>query len=325
MLYVNTGRAPARPVAAGPHAVGELADAIWIDLLRPDDAERSLVERATGLRVPAAAEIAEIESSSRLGSENGVLFLSTPMAFLDADGVSRVGALGFVLSDRMLLTVRYDEMPVVELFEGRLAVQPVPPSSAGAFVGLLEAIVDRLADVLEHVGADLDTLSRRVFRPEKAGRNAAKEDAKLRATLREVGRAGERLSNLRSSLLGVQRIASYARQVAAWLPAEAQPRLQVLHGDTASLAEFDAQLSNKVQFLLDATLGFINIEQNNGIKVLTVVSVVGVPPTLIASIYGMNFKWIPELQWEYGYFYGLAVIVLSGVLPLVWFKKRGWI
>ena len=324
MIRVNTAHAPARTVAASPHGGADLAGAAWIDLLRPDDAERSMVERATGLRVPAEAEIAEIESSSRLGTENGVLYLSTPVAYLDADGVSRVGPLGFVVSEQVLLTVRFNDVPVFGTFEERFAGM-AGSGSKDAFLGLLEAMVDRLADVLEHVSADLDTISHRVFRPEPTGASSARTDAKLQATLRKVGREGERLSNIRASLLGVQRIASYAQGGASWLASGSEARLQVLRGDVASLADFDSQLSSKVQFLLDATLGFINIEQNNGIKVLTVVSVVGVPPTLVASIYGMNFKWIPELQWEYGYFYGLAVIVLSGIVPLVWFKKRGWI
>ncbi len=95
--------------------------------------------------------------------------------------------------------------------------------------------------------------------------------------------------------------------------------------DLASLTEYDSQMTNKVQFLLDATLGFINIEQNSSIKVLTVISLVGVPPTLIASIYGMNFANMPELHWAHGYAYGLSMIALSAVLPLVWFKWRGWI
>jgi len=134
------------------------------------------------------------------------------------------------------------------------------------------------------------------------------------------------LSNIRDSLLGVNRVLGYAAEVAdAWIPADLKPRFKTLRQDIASLSDYDVQLANKVQFLLDATLGFINIEQSNGIKVLTVVSVVGVPPTLLASIYGMNFKWIPELQWQYGYFYGLAVIVLSGVVPFWWFKRKGWI
>jgi magnesium transporter len=144
--------------------------------------------------------------------------------------------------------------------------------------------------------------------------------------LRSIGRAGDRLSNLRDSLLGIQRIVLYATQHAAgFMPAEDRQRLKTVRQDVTSLTDYDGQLANKVQFLLDATLGFINIEQNNSIKILTVVSVVGVPPTLVASIYGMNFKTMPELDWAWGYPYGLTMIVLTAVIPLIWFKRKGWI
>ena len=326
MLQANTGHSPRHAVHPEPHAAPELTGAVWIDLLRPDDAERSLAERATGLRVPVLADLSEIETSSRLSTENGAIYLSTPMTYLDSDGVSRIAPLGFVLSDKFLMTIRFADMPVFDLFADRFAQGSGggAPCSVAAFMGLLEAIVDRLADVLETVGGNLDNISRRVFRPETG--NAAKIDAQLRATLRSIGRAGERLSNIRDSLLGVQRIVLYtAENASSWVPADQKHRVKTLRQDITSLSDHDTQLQNKVQFLLDATLGFINIEQSNGIKVLTVVSVVGVPPTLVASIYGMNFKWIPELQWEYGYFYGLVVIVMSGLLPLLWFKKKGWI
>ena len=331
MLLANTGRAPRVAVPAEPHASDELSETMWIDLLRPSDAERSLAERATGMRVPALADLSEIESSSRLNVEGGVLFLSTPMTYLDKDGASRIAPLGFVLSDKHLITVRFAEMPVFDIyanrFQNRGNLERAKVSSTAAFLGLLEAIVDRLADVLEQVGAKLDGISRRVFRPEKEGAaNASKVDAQLRAMLRAIGQAGERLSNIRDSLLGVQRIVTYsAENAAAWISSDSKHRVKTLRQDTASLSDYVTQLQNKVNFLLDATLGFINIEQSNGIKVLTVVSVVGVPPTLVASIYGMNFKWIPELDWHYGYFYGLAMIVLSGLLPFLWFKKRGWV
>lgn len=299
-----------------------LASATWIDLVDPDDAEQAVVQAATHLRVPTRADIAEVETSSRLATEHGTLYLSTPMAFLGTDHISHAGPLGIVLSETTLLTLRFDDMPALETFATHLATVPAA-TAPEAFTILLEDIVDRLADVLEHVGTTLDTISQRVFRPE-TGATPARANTQLRATLREIGRAGSRLSNIRASLLGVQRIAAYARDTAPFLAPHA-PRLQILKADAASLAEYDTQLSSKVQFLLDATLGFISIEQNNGIKVLTVVSVVGVPPTLIASIYGMNFKAMPELQWDYGYAYALTLIVASALLPLVWFKKRGWI
>ena len=325
MLYINTGHAPRRLLQ--PHSEPPGPGAIWIDLLNPTDEERSAAERLTGLRVPAQADLAEIESSSRLSTEGRALYLSTPMTYRSAEGVSLTAPLGFVLSPDHLLTVRFADLPVFDRFAERFTTYNRDPCSISAFLGLLEATVDRLADVLEHVGADLDSISRRVFRPERNGKpNAARMDMQLRATLRGVGNAGERVSNIRDSLLGVSRIAQYTREVASdWVPADLQPRFKTLRQDVASLSDYDVQLTNKVQFLLDATLGFINIEQNNGIKILTVVSVVGVPPTLMASIYGMNFKVMPELQWQYGYAYGLTVIVLSAILPLLWFKHRGWI
>ena len=325
MLYINTGHAPRRTLQ--PHSEPSGRGAVWIDLLNPTDEERSAAERLTGMRVPAQADLAEIESSSRLASEDKVLYLSTPMTYRSTEGLSLTAPLGFVLSPEHLMTIRFADLPVFDQFAERFTESSGEPCSISAFVGLLEAIVDRLADVLEHVGADLDVISRRVFRPEHNGKpNAARVDLQLRATLRGVGNAGERVSNIRDSLLGVSRIAQYTNEVAShWMPEDLRPRFKTLRRDITSLSDYDIQLTNKVQFLLDATLGFINIEQNNGIKVLTVVSVVGVPPTLMASIYGMNFKHMPELDWHYGYAYGLTVIVLSAILPLLWFKRRGWI
>ena len=325
MLYINTGHAPRRALQA--HSEPPSPGAIWIDLLNPTDEERSAAERLTGLRVPAQAELAEVESSSRLATEGRTLYLSMSMAYRSAEGVPMTAPLGFVLSPDHLMTVRSAVLPAFEQFAERFMGGPREPCSVSAFLGLLEATVDRLADVLELVGADLDAISRRVFRPEHGGMpKRARMDLQLRATLRGVGNAGERVSNIRDSLLGVNRIVQYTDEVAGgWVPEDLRPRFKTLGRDIASLSDYDIQLTDKVQFLLDATLGFINIEQNNGIKILTVVSIVGVPPTLIASIYGMNFKNIPELQWEHGYAYGLTAIALSAILPLLWFKRRGWI
>ena len=197
------------------------------------------------------------------------------------------------------------------------------------FVGLTEAIVDRMADVLERIGTELEIVSHRIFRAERkvdSPKRPARESANLREILRRIGRSGDLASKMRDSLLGVARIVPYVASVGQeWLPAEVKPRLNTLREDLASLNDYDTYLVNKVQFLLDATLGLINIEQNNIIKVLTIVSVVGVPPTLVASIYGMNFKGMPELDWSWGYPYGLALIALSAIIPPLWFKLRGWL
>jgi len=150
-------------------------------------------------------------------------------------------------------------------------------------------------------------------------------EANLRNSLRQLGHSGDLVSKIRDSTLGVARILPYViTNGAGWIPAEVRLRLDVVSHDVSSLSDYDAHLANKVQFLLDTTLGLINIEQNNIIKVLTIVSVVGVPPTLVAGIYGMNFHVMPELDWTWGYPYGLGMIVLSTIIPLIWFRWRGW-
>jgi magnesium transporter len=304
-------------------------DVAWIDLLKADAAEIAFVERATGLTVPSFEELSEIETSSRIYTMNGVLYLSTPMVSRADSGEPVSSPLGFVLSPRLLVTVRFEASTVFKSLHERAGTQDVVhPSSTGIFVGLMEALVDRMADVLERVGAELETVSHRVFRDDETGarRRPAHADADLRVILRSVGRAGNLASKIRDSLLGTGRIVHYVRSLNLdWFPAEVKPHLDTLRQDIASLSDYHSYLTNKVQFLLDATLGLINIEQNNIIKVLTIVSVVGVPPTLVASMYGMNFKNMPELGWTYGYVWGLGLILVSAIGPLFWFKLRGWL
>jgi magnesium transporter len=323
MLFANSGASPRETLTPGPHTV---SDAVWIDLVDPDDAERSTVERFTGLEIPARADITEIESSSRLAAVGKILRMNTMVAYRDPEGRSNLSPVGFVLSPDRLVTVRFAALPVFEAVAEHLGHGPKPSCSMDMFTQLLEAIVDRVADVLEHLAADLDGLSREIFSVEKAKRTGRTADRALQGTLMAVGRAGDAIGNLRDGLLGLGRIAAYVLQMAeSWIPAEIRTRLLTVKQDIASLNDYDQQLTQKTSFLLDATLGFISIEQNNGVKVLTVVSVVGIPPTLIASMYGMNFKAMPELNWEYGYAYGLTLIALSIVIPLVWFKVKGWL
>ena len=152
------------------------------------------------------------------------------------------------------------------------------------------------------------------------------QERHLRDVLQTVGRAGDLISRMRDTLLGVGRIVPYLREAAEeFLPPDLRTRLRTLRQDISSLNDYDGHLTNKVQFLLDATLGFISIAQNNIMKVFTITSVAGIPPVLIAGIWGMNFKHMPELDWGLGYLMALTVIALSAVAPLYWFRRRGWI
>ncbi|HEY2132631.1 MAG TPA: magnesium transporter CorA family protein [Acetobacteraceae bacterium] len=329
MLTLRRGDGSVVPVGFEGHALP--ADVVWIDLLHAEATEIAFVTRATGRGVPTIDALQEIESSSRLRSEAGALYLSTPLVFRTGDGDPIATPAGFILTPELLVTVRFADLPSFKAAAEHLAAPGAAPAGSGAvFVCLIDAIIDRMADVLEFTGGDLDAISLRVFRHgvDTAANNKApaREDADLREVLRRLGRDGDLASKIRDGLLGIGRILPYVLGMATgWVPPELKQRIETQRADIVSLNDYEMHLTNKVQLLLDATLGLINIEQNNIIKVLTIVSVVGVPPTLVASMYGMNFKGMPELDWAWGYPYALTLIVVSAVGPLLWFKKRGWL
>jgi magnesium transporter len=318
---------------AGEIAVDLSADKLpanigWIDLFNPTKEEITFIERAAGLKVPGRDKLVEIESSSRLHIEDGALYLSMPTIFRQGDMVGRT-PLGFLLTPKILVTVRFEELKAFADVRERLAAKDRDCSGpVGIFVSILEAIVDRTADVLEHVEAKLDEISDLIFREEAApdrSQAPGRETVRLKGILRQVGRSGDMTSNIRDCLLGIGRIVPYVENHGNdWISSENKQRLAVVKQDVASLDDYKTHLTDKIQFLLDATLGLTNIDQNNIFRILTIVSVVGIPPTLIAGIYGMNFKIMPELNWEFGYPIGLAVIALSGIIPLIWFKVKGW-
>ena len=299
---------------------------IWIDLLDPTQDERSFVESRASIRVPSKEALSEIEASSRLIVERGVLYLSTPMVARGNTLDAYLSPAGFILSPKLLVTIRYAELSTFDAVAERVRGDEALASSIGVFTALLEAIVDRGADVLEHLGAETDRISRSVFRGDTADRrHPVRSTRVLRETLSTVGAIGDRVSQVRDVLLGVGRIGSFASDLGhEWIDPEFQVRLSAVQKDVASLNDYEAHLASKVQFLLDAVLGYITIEQNDLFKVLTIASVVGIPPTVMAGIWSMNFEFMPELDWYLGYPLALAAIVFSAVVPLVWFKARGW-
>ena len=308
-------------------SVEALRRAIWVDLenATPEEVER--VQQASGLTVPTQAAIDEIETSSRLAMRDGILYLSMPLIRIGDDG-PRTTSAGFVLSPERLISVRFAPSRVFDNYAASLMHGETRDQiGLHVFVGLLEAIIDRQADALEQVRSDLDTISHEIFAMgvnQEGGRKG--EDETLRRTLGHLGRIGDLISHVRDTQVGAARIVPYVEAMtAAWLPKELAPRLVTLRQDIASVSDFDTHLNDKLQFLLDATLGFINIAQNNVMKVMAIASVVGIPPVLIAGIYGMNFKNIPELNWAYGYLWGWGLIILTTLIPLGVFRWRKWI
>ncbi|GBQ26076.1 magnesium/cobalt transporter CorA [Acetobacter estunensis NRIC 0472] len=318
-LAHRTGQ-PARAVETETDATG----AVWLDLVDPTDNERALAARICGESIPQRNDLEEIESSSRLHTEENAVYVSTPLV-RRTDTELDSTPIGFVLTRNYLVTIRFSDYNSFNTAARQVSDTTHAISSDEALVVILECIVDRLADVLEQVGLNLNQLSRDVFsgyNPKRDQRVASWQ----RTIMRRVGHAEDFASLVRDSLLGLDRIAIYIsenrkRELAKGLEA----RLATVNRDVSSLTDFVSQLSGKVEFLLDAALGFISIEQNDSMKVLTVVSFIGVAPTLIAGIYGMNFKNIPELNWAWGYWYSLVLMALSVILPLIWFWKRGWL
>jgi magnesium transporter len=302
------------------------SEVIWIDLLDPTDEEKGFVESRTHIQVPTMQALSEIEASSRLQVSRGVIYLSTPILARSDTPEAFLSPVGFILSPTVLVTVRFAKLSSFDQVAEQIHHDPSLATNVGVFTALLEAIVDRGADVLEELRSELDQISRKVFRGNPAHRShTVRSTDALRMTLSAVGAIGERVSQARDVLLGVGRIASFARDIGEeWLTPGFRVRLRAVLKDVASLNEYEAHLSGKVQFLLDAVLGYITIEQNDLFKVLTIASVVGIPPTLIAGLYGMNFKFMPELDWVWGYPFGLALILISALIPLIWFKWRGW-
>jgi magnesium transporter len=307
---------------------GDLSQAQWVDLLNPTEEEKVRVAAATGLTVATEDDLGAIETSSRLYYDGKAIYLSMPLVAKVEGMPPDVRPIGFILNRERLVTIRFNRSRAFHNFLDAQHRKPMESSEPiDIFLSLLEAISDRLSDLLENMRDELDIVSKHIFlESSSAPSHGRKLGNELQDVLKRLGRTADLMSSIRDSLLGVGRILPYVGQIAApWIDRERRERIKSLRQDVISLTDYDGHLNSKVQFLLDATLGLINNTQNNIIKVLTVVSVVGVPPTLIASIYGMNFKDIPELNWAWGYPYGLTMILLSAVIPLIWFKMRGWL
>jgi magnesium transporter len=273
---------------------------IWFDLCEPTDEERAHVEQTTGFKLPSRDQLSEVESSSRVYAVDDVLYLSMPLLAHVEQGEDFPTPLGFVFSAQSLVTIRYTKLRPLEVVASTLQKEGTCNRSTEVLTRIVEAMVDAAADILEHLATDLGRISKSAFRRVPVSKRKLRTNVRLRNTLADVGEAGEKLSQIRETLLGLQRIVIFtAERAAEWIPKDIEHRIKTARDDLMSLSDYEIQLFEKAQFLLDAVLGFINTEQNDIFRVLTIVSVVGIPPTLIASMYGMNFKNMPELSWEW--------------------------
>jgi len=300
---------------------------VWVDLWNPTPEELATACHEYGLDIPPRDQLEEIEFSSRLQYEDGVFTVSVPVTPHNKDGeVDETSPLGFVLVKDLLVTVRFARLHTFEAIIKR--VERRPRTAPDIFMVILEALIDYGADRLEDLRNEALKMSQRIFHKEMRERRelgVARSSRMLRDTMVEIGDMGERLSHVRDTLLVLQRAVPFiAEHGDSWLETPVKARLKMAGSDVQSLNDYEVHLTDKIQFLLDAAMGFINIEQNDLFKVMTIWSVAGIPPVLLAGIWGMNFHVMPELTWEWSYPVALATIALSLVLPLVWFKRRGW-
>lgn len=304
-------------------APDSLASAAWVDLLCPTPEEEALVEQVLGIEVPTREEMREIEPSSRLYVEKDARFLTAAVVAHSASGTPKVAAVTSILAEDRLITVRYHEPAPFALFCARAAkIDQIHGRGEGVFFGLLDTIIDRLADILESVGDEIDTISQVIFAPDNPGYAKSYKEH-----LRQLGQRADLVSKVRESLVSHARLLLYLGTEVEGRPLskEASSNLPTMRRDIEALSMHVDYLTNKTQLLLDAVVGMVSIEQNNIIKIFAVLSVVLMPPTLVASIYGMNFRAMPELQWPWGYPAALVLMAVAGALPYLYFKWKKWL
>lgn len=300
-------------------------DSLWLDLYTPTDSERAAVGRLLGLELPTRADMEEIEISSRLFRRDDATFM-TALILSNSEGDHPVAdVVTFILAHDKLVTVRFIDPQPFRTFHARCERGTVPSATAeGTLMGLLDVIIDRVADILEHIGADVEQISHEIFNA-KAG-EGKKSSQDFQSVLKLLGRTNDLTGKMRESLLTIARMLSFLTQaIDGKVGKDVRAHIKTLTRDVQSLQDHSNYLSGKLSYLLDATLGLINIDQNNIIKIMSVAAMVFLPPTLIASIEGMNFKFMPELSSPLGYPISIFLMIVSAVVPYLWFKRRGWL
>jgi magnesium transporter len=322
-VYVPKGGSLERQIIPPDGDVPE--DAIWIDLVNPAPGEDKLIERRLGIAVPTREEMQEIEVSSRLYTEHHARFMTATLMCNSDTSTPKTTAVTFILARHRLVTVRYDE-PRPFMLVGNKLTRACPKDTTGETVllELLDAVIDREADLLERIGLEIDQVSHDIFNPN--GRGPERGQSYI-GTLKVIGTKGDLTSKVRESLVSLGRLLLFLANEAEGMRWLKDVRLQLvsMQRDVQSLSDHATYLSNKITFLLDALLGVVTLEQNNVIKIFSIAAVVLLPPTLVATIYGMNFKNMPELGWQYGYPLALLLMAIAAIVPYYFFKWKKWL
>jgi magnesium transporter len=293
-------------------------DAVWIDLIEPTQEEEAAVERALGLSVPTREEMAELEASSRVYRENGATYATADIIIRGDEEIPGIEPVTFVVTSGPLVTVRYTDPKPFALMIEKLEREPTRcATGADLFLHLMETIIDRTSDILSRTVVRVEGIAGHVF---SGGKTVGFE--KL---ITKLGRAQMTNARIEQSLAGLTRIFTFVGIDDRMDTDDARAHLRSLARDAESLSAHNQSVASSINFQLSAALGLINIEQSSIIKIFSVAAVAFLPPTLIASIYGMNFDHMPELSQPWGYPLAVVGMVISAILPLAWFKKKGWL
>jgi magnesium transporter len=299
---------------------------VWVDLLEPTHEERRAAEEFAGIALPTPEKMDEIEPSELLYRDDGVRYMTARILCLAKTSRPKIANIAFIRKGHILVTIRDDDPKPFQIFAQRAQRSGVAAANdpEALFVGLVDAIVGRAAEILRDAGDRIDALSETIF--ERAAAKGRPQSAEYQETLATLGREGARISKARESLVSIELMLRFASPAGTGSEeAEPQGHIGTMLRDMASLETHTEYLLGKVQFLLDTTLGLVNVSQNDIVKILSVIMVVFTPPTFFASMYGMNFKNMPEYDWSFGYQYGLILMLLSAVLPYLFFRWKKWL
>lgn len=297
---------------------------IWIDLVAPGPDEDKRIEQALGIEVPTRSEMREIEASNRFYTENGAAYMTGIVLHNSSRDVPLTSVITFILTHSHLVTVRYAEPKAFPLYVARAAKGDSCTSGASVMIGLIEMLIEREADLIERVQDEIERIAPTIFG--QSGTDVPIRDRRLDELLKTVGREGDITARAQESAMSLHRLLLYfANAVRGRKDEQIMSRIESANHDITSLMESLRFLSSRTSFLLEATLGMISTEQNQIIKLFSVMAVMLMPPTLVASIYGMNFKFMPELDWYFGYPLALGTMLVSGLVPYLYFRRKGWL
>lgn len=295
----------------------ELDTAIWLDLIEPTEEERTELQEGLGQSLASFLELEDIEASARFFEDEDGLHLHSFFYCEDEDDYADLASVAFTIRDGRLFTLRDRELPAFRLYRMRSRYQRLEECNAyEVLLDLFETKIEQLADVIETGYSELEKLSR-VILDGKQGE--AFNDALSTLTEQE-----DNSSKVRMCLMDTQRALSFLVRKTR-LPANQLEQAREILRDIESLQPHNESLFQKVNFLMQAAMGYINIEQNKIMKFFSVVSVMFLPATLVASTYGMNFEFMPELHFKYGYPMAIGLMIAAALTPYIYFKRKGWL